>query len=125
MTRFARLEKLQNSGMSDTEILNALVFAMSEEEAKENFDYIDRMYETEVEVDEDYQELDVSASEVDDLARDVMLEDTFMTCLETNEKELRALIADVVHSEYPFYDDISKVSDRVYDALMNMLAEED
>lgn len=46
MSRFEMLEKLVEN-LGESEALNALVNALSDDEMKENFDYICRMYDIE------------------------------------------------------------------------------
>ncbi len=68
--------------------------------------------------------LDVSASEVDDLARDVYVDTEFDTAYETDRhtvgEAVEALVVDVISSEYPNID-LGNVPDRVISALENML----
>jgi hypothetical protein len=73
---------------------------------------------------ESVEVLDVAASEVDDLARDVYIDDEFEKAYEadghTVGEAVEALIVDVVASEYPNIE-LGYVPDRVRDALENML----
>ncbi len=73
---------------------------------------------------DDNEVLDVSASEVDDLARDVYVDDAFDTAYQadgnTIGNNVAQLVVDVLEYEYPDYD-LGKVPDRVLDALRNML----
>jgi hypothetical protein len=68
--------------------------------------------------------LDVSASEVDDLARDVYVDAEFDSAYETDRRTVgetvKALVVDVISSEYPNMD-LGNVPDRVISALKNML----
>jgi hypothetical protein len=68
--------------------------------------------------------LDVSASEVDDLARDVFIDVEFDAAYEADKytvgEAVTALIVDVISSEYPNVD-LGNVPERVSDALSNML----
>jgi hypothetical protein len=68
--------------------------------------------------------LDVSASEVDDLAKDVFIdakfEDAYKADGYTVGEAVEALIVEVVSSEYPNVD-LGSVPDRVSNALSNML----
>lgn len=68
--------------------------------------------------------LDVASSEVDDLARDVFIDDEFEKAYEadghTVGEAVEALIVNVVASEYPDMD-LGYVPDRVRDALENMI----
>ena len=68
--------------------------------------------------------LDVSASEVDDLAKDVYIdaefEDAYKADGYTVGEAVEALIIEVVASEYPDVD-LGRVPERVADALSNML----
>lgn len=68
--------------------------------------------------------LDVSASEVDDLARDVYIdmefEDAYRADGNTVGEAVNALIVEVISAEYPDVD-LGNVPDRVSNALSNML----
>lgn len=68
--------------------------------------------------------LDVSSSEVDDLARDVYVDDAFDAAYQADGNSVGSnvaqLVVDVLEHEYPDYD-LGKVPDRVLDALRNML----
>ena len=68
--------------------------------------------------------LDVAASEVDDLARDVFLDSEFESAYKADNytvgEAVEALIIDVISSEYPNAD-LGNVPERVSDALSNML----
>lgn len=68
--------------------------------------------------------LDISASEVDDLARDVFIDAEFESAYIADGHKVGAaveqLIVDVISSEYPDVD-LGNVPDRVSDALENML----
>jgi hypothetical protein len=70
------------------------------------------------------ESLDVSASEVDDLARDVYadmeFEDAYRADGNTVGEAVEALIVEVISSEYPDID-LGNVPDRVSNALSNML----
>ena len=69
--------------------------------------------------------LDVSASEVDDLARDVYIDPKFENAYRADGNTVgaavEALIAEVIASEYSNVD-LGAVPERVADALSNMLA---
>lgn len=73
---------------------------------------------------ESAEELDVSASEVDDLAKDVFIdaefEDAYKADGNTIGEAVEALIVEVISSEYPNVD-LGNVPDRVSNALSNML----
>lgn len=73
---------------------------------------------------EDEEVLDVSGSEVDDLARDVYIDNDFDAAYSADGNEVgsnvAALVVAVLEDEYPDYD-LGKVPDRVLDALRNML----
>lgn len=73
---------------------------------------------------ESVDELDVSASEVDDLAKDVFIdaefEDAYRADGNTVGEAVEALIVEVISSEYPDAD-LGSVPDRVSNALSNML----
>lgn len=75
---------------------------------------------------ESVEVLDVAASEVDDLARDVFIDDAFESAYMSDGYEVgeavETLIVDVVASEYPDIE-LGYVPDRVRDALENMLAD--
>lgn len=68
--------------------------------------------------------LDVSASEVDDLARDVYIdmefEDAYRADGNTVGEAVRALIVEVISTEYPDAD-LGSVPERVANALNNMI----
>ncbi len=68
--------------------------------------------------------LDVAASEVDDLARDVFVDAEFEAAYEADGhiigEAVEQLIVDVIASEYP-NTDLGRVPERVSDALSNML----
>lgn len=68
--------------------------------------------------------LDVSASEVDDLARDVYIdaefEDAYRADGNTVGEAVEALIIEVISAEYPDTD-LGSVPERVSNALSNML----
>jgi hypothetical protein len=68
--------------------------------------------------------LDVSASEVDDLACDVYIDAEFKSAYEadghTVGEAVETLIVDVISSEYPDID-LGNVPDRVASALTNMI----
>lgn len=75
---------------------------------------------------ENYVEvLDVSASEVDDLARDVYIDDEFVAAYATDGNTVgdavSALVVDVIAYEYPDVEDFGEVPERVCNALENML----
>ena len=52
MSKYEMLEKLINE-LGETETLNALVDALSDDEMAENFNYICRMYDIDTEEDDD------------------------------------------------------------------------
>jgi uncharacterized protein YkuJ len=76
-------------------------------------------------IKESVETLDVSASEVDDLARDVYIdaefEDAYKADGYTVGEAVEALIVEVISSEYPNVDDLGSIPERVADALSNML----
>lgn len=75
-------------------------------------------------IKESFEELDVSASEVDDLARDVFVDKEFDAAYKADGyvvgEAVEALIVEVVASEYPNVD-LGSVPERVSSALSNML----
>lgn len=75
-------------------------------------------------IKEPNEKLDVSASEVDDLACDVFIdaefEDAYKADGHTVGEAVEALIVEVISSEYPEVD-LGSVPGRVSDALSNML----
>lgn len=80
--------------------------------------------DTRSQLQESEEVLDVAASEVDDLARDVFVDDEFDKAYKadgyTVGEAVEALIVDVVAYEYPDID-LGRVPERVSDALSNML----
>ena len=75
-------------------------------------------------IKESVEVLDVSASEVDDLARDVYIDAEFEDAYKADNyivgEAVEALIVEVISSEYPEVD-LGSVPERVSDALSNML----
>lgn len=70
--------------------------------------------------------LDVSASEVDDLARDVLGDTEFNIAFDEDNNtvgtNVKTLVVDIISSEYPDVD-LGSVPDRVISALENMIEE--
>jgi hypothetical protein len=70
--------------------------------------------------------LDVSASEVDDIARDVLGDTEFEIAFDEDDNtvgtNVKALVVDIISSEYPDID-LGSVPDRVISALENMIEE--
>ena len=73
---------------------------------------------------EEDEVLDVSSSEVDDLARDVYLDDEFEAAYAADGNEVGSKVAElavaVIEDEYPEID-LGNVPSRVLDSLRNML----
>lgn len=70
--------------------------------------------------------LDVSASEVDDIARDVLGDTEFEIAFDEDDNtvgtNVKTLVVDIISSEYPDID-LGSVPDRVISALENMIEE--
>lgn len=45
MDKWEMLEKIKEAGMSDTQILNELIIALSDDDAMKNLEYIIRMWD--------------------------------------------------------------------------------
>ena len=94
------------------------------EALREELDSRKRLKENYDDQDEYDEVLDVSASEVDDLARDVYIDDKFEAAYKadghTVGDAVYALVAEVVADEYPDID-LGAVPERVRDSLENML----
>jgi hypothetical protein len=121
---FDYLERIRKAGFSDTEILEALISAMSETEVVENFESIISAFNiVNKEVTADSQELNLTKYQIGSLARELFSEPEFEACWFDNAdpQALINLITKAVQKKYPKYSNIEKAVNSVFEFLTDLL----